>query len=181
MVRSYPFTGEKPELPVVALTGRSNAGKSSLLNRLLGSQVAAVSRQPGRTRTIHMYEDPGGFLWADLPGYGYAVASHAQRRQWLTETLRFLEQVRPLVCVLIDSRLAPQPIDIEWTTELKKRSLPYVVLATKADTLKQSQRHRQQRLLSAAYSEALWFGLVSARTGEGIAGLKSWLQSYLFL
>lgn len=180
MIRSFPFTGDIPKVPVVALSGRSNVGKSSLLNRVLGTRVAAVSRRPGRTRAIHLYEDAAGFLWADMPGYGYAAAAHAQRRQWLNEMRSFLRQVRPLVCVLIDSRLPPQRIDLAWVAELQQQGLSYAILATKADALNQSLRHRQQRLLLAAFPGALRLSLVSARTGEGIGELKTWLQSYLF-
>lgn len=180
MGQGIVFRGEPPKEPVVALSGRSNVGKSSLLNRLLGAQVAAVSRQPGRTRSIYLYWDKGGFFWADMPGYGYAAVSQAQRRSWMVEALRFLETVRPLVCILIDSRLSPQRIDLEWVHQVEGIGLPYAILATKADTLTQSQRYRQTQQLSAAYRGAIWRGFLSARTGEGLSDFRNWLSAYLF-
>lgn len=178
-IRSYPFEGKLPPKPVVALTGRSNVGKSSLLNKLVGQSIAAVSRQPGRTRKIWLYEAEKDFIWADLPGYGYAAVPESQRRSWLQQNIRFLEMVRPIVCVLVDSRLPPQQLDLTWVTRIERLALPYLILATKADTLSQAQRHHQRRILLEAFPRAVWKGFVSARSGEGIQEMKAWIYSFL--
>jgi len=179
MAKGGIYRDEIPPAPVVALSGRSNVGKSSLLNKLIGTPVAAVSRQPGRTRGIYLYQDKAGFFWADMPGYGYAAVPQAQRRAWMMEARRFLEKVRPLVCVLVDSRLPPQQIDLEWIAQVKRIGLPYALLATKVDTLTQSQRYRQAKQLMASYPDAVWRGFLSARTGEGIAAFREWVSGYL--
>ncbi|MCX8111822.1 MAG: ribosome biogenesis GTP-binding protein YihA/YsxC [Bacteroidia bacterium] len=164
--------------PVVAFSGRSNVGKSSLLNRLIGKAVAPVSSQPGRTRAVWLYETDDPFLWADMPGYGYATVSQAQRQSWLRQKLLFLEKVRPLICVLVDSRHPPQRLDIEWVRLLEHLGLPYAVLATKADKLSQSERHQQRRVLLGAFPKAIWKGFISARSEEGLPELKIWIRSF---
>lgn len=172
--------GELLRQPVMALSGRSNVGKSSLLNRLMGAAVARVSQKPGCTRAIWLYESGRGFLWADLPGYGYAAVSQAERQKWRRATRQFLEEVRPFVWVLVDSRLSPQRLDLAWVAQLERLGLSYGVLATKADNLSQAQRAKQARILWAAFPRAVWKHFVSARSGEGIADLHKWIEAYLF-
>lgn len=179
-VQRYAEAEPWPRLPVWALSGRSNVGKSSLLNALLGVRAAAVSQQPGRTRNIFLYHREGErYLWADLPGYGYARASQEQRRAWLRAVQAFLRRVRPFVWVLVDSRLPPQPIDQAWVRYLEGEGLAYGLLATKADALTQKLRHRQKQVFMQAYPRALWQGWVSARTGEGLPALRAWIEDGL--
>ncbi|MEN3040451.1 MAG: ribosome biogenesis GTP-binding protein YihA/YsxC [Bacteroidia bacterium] len=178
-MRRYRYENKPLMKPVVALSGRSNVGKSSLLNSLLGTRAAAVSQSPGCTRAIWLYEPHDeGFLWADLPGYGYATVSQSQRHLWRRETLAFIRQVRPLVCVLIDSRLPPQELDKAWVQVLQAEGIPYILVANKVDKLNQSQRYHQQEVLSQAFDGAVWRIFVSARTQAGIPSLKAWIKNY---
>ncbi|MCS6894561.1 MAG: ribosome biogenesis GTP-binding protein YihA/YsxC [Bacteroidia bacterium] len=168
-----------PNKPVVALSGRSNVGKSSLLNRLLGYNTAPVSQRPGCTHAVRLYELPNeALLWADMPGYGYAAVARVERYSWRREVLRFIEEVRPLVCVLIDSRLPPQRLDKEWIEVLRARDIRYILVANKADKLNQSMRYHQRRRLFSAFEGALWQTFVSAHTQEGVQLLRAWVNDY---
>lgn len=158
---------------IVAFSGRSNVGKSSLVNRLLGRQVARVSRQPGCTRMIRIYEAKG-YQIADLPGYGYAAVAQSERKRWQREVQAFLLAHRPIVWVLVDSRLPPQRLDEEWVEWLDQNGLTYGVLATKADLLTQKQRYHQHKVLSSVYARSWRMAFVSARSGEGVAQLHEW-------
>ncbi|MCS6789753.1 MAG: ribosome biogenesis GTP-binding protein YihA/YsxC [Bacteroidia bacterium] len=158
---------------IVAFSGRSNVGKSSLVNRLLGMEVARVSRQPGCTRMIRIYEAEG-YQIADLPGYGYAAVSHTERKRWQWEVQEFLLAYRPMIWVLVDSRLSPQRLDLAWVAWLEQKGLVYGILATKADLLTQKQRHHQHKVLSSAYTRSWRMSFISARSGEGVAQLHEW-------
>ena len=167
--------------PIVALSGRSNVGKSSLLNRLLGRPVARVSQKPGCTRQIQLYPAQEGWLWADLPGYGYAQVDQKKRLLWLKNTEHFLKEEAPLTCVLIDSRIPPQKLDQIWVAWLGSHKLPFVILANKVDSLSQKERYHQQKLLTQAFPEPLYWGWVSAKTGEGMPAFLEWLKAYWHL
>ncbi len=180
MVRRYHEREKYPSLPIMALSGRSNVGKSSLLNRLLGARVASVSQKPGHTRAIYLYPDPDlPCLWADLPGYGYAAVDKERRHAWLTSVKRFIREKRPFVWMVVDSQVPPQPLDQAWAAWLVQEGIPYGLLANKVDRLNQSQRHHQVRTLAEAYPTAQWIGWISARTGEGLTALRTWIRQYL--
>ncbi len=132
-----------PGPPEIAFVGRSNVGKSSLINSLLGEKMAKTSSTPGRTRTINFFEvrRPGKpkaeLLFADLPGYGYAKLPREVTAEWPKFIEPYLEQ-RPtlaLCVVLVDSNVPPQDSDkklVEWLQSVQR---PYVITATKADRL----------------------------------------------
>ena len=178
-IRSCAGTDQflKSELPEVAFIGRSNVGKSSLINSLLQRKgLAKVSRTPGKTRLINLFritsDDPGlaRFVVVDLPGYGYAKVSKALRAQWAPLIEQYLsgsEQLRAVV-MLVESRVLSEQ-DRETITWLLSVGPPPIVVATKVDKLKMSERVGALRRLQE------WLELVerdavipySSVTGEG--------------
>jgi len=130
----------KPDRCEIALIGRSNVGKSSLINRLVDHQgLAKSSAQPGKTRLINhfsveMQGAPPMYL-VDLPGYGYAKASKKDIEAWNIMMRNYLRKRPNLVCVmqLLDSRLPPQKVDLEFTNQLGEWSVPFVMVYTKTD------------------------------------------------
>ena len=161
--------GERPE---VAFAGRSNVGKSSLINRLLGRRgLARTSSTPGRTRTINFYLVNEAVLFADLPGYGYAKVSRSQQEDWWVLVEGYLTHRVPLrgVVHLVDARHPPTDRDQGLQDFLVAVGAPSVVVLTKADKVPRGQRRAVQaaavRLLGLARAEmGLFF---SAETGEG--------------
>ena len=135
--------------PEIALSGRSNVGKSSLINTMLGRKsLARVSSTPGKTITINYYDIDKQIYLVDLPGYGYARRSHESKRSWssLTEDY-FLKNPSAdaikLVVQLIDVRVGPTDDDIMMINWLIDCAVPFVVVATKADKLSKSELRRQ--------------------------------------
>lgn len=131
--------------PQVAFAGRSNVGKSSLLNSLGRGRLAKVSSQPGKTRSINFYHLPGHNLYlVDLPGYGYAARSKQERAQWsrLVESYLRHNPELTLVVVLLDCRIEPQPLDRQLIEYLQERGLGILPILTKADKAKMSQRNK---------------------------------------
>ena len=141
-----PNTG-RPEL---AFAGRSNVGKSSLINALLNRKaLARTSSQPGKTQTINFYEVNEELFLVDLPGYGYAAASREARASWgkmIEKYLRGSETLRT-VFLLVDFRHAPTADDRQMFEWIREAKLSPVVIATKADKLKRSQLAKQEKLI----------------------------------
>jgi GTP-binding protein len=175
--------GECPKnaLPALAVLGRSNVGKSSLLNGLLGVKVARVSQTPGRTQALYWYRVGDRFDVVDCPGYGYAKSSHAARDVFsqLIEGL-VTGHVVAAALLLVDARLEPQSSDLSMSLFLRESSVPAVVAATKWDAVKPSQRVRQLRTLAAAFSATDRPLLpVSSETGENLPELARLLRTAL--
>ena len=172
---SFPDPAHRlaPPLPEVAFLGRSNVGKSSLLNALLGRVVARVSSTPGKTQLLNVFRLPGLYL-LDLPGYGFARASHAERRrfrQLIEGVLREREGLSGVVW-LLDIRHPPSQDDLEIRELLRETRRPVLAVLTKADKLPRGQRRRaaleRALVLELAPEEVL---VASSRTGEGVAEL----------
>jgi GTP-binding protein len=163
--------------PEVAVMGRSNVGKSSLLNRLLGrSGIARVSKTPGRTREIHYYLLDERFYLVDLPGFGYAKVARTVREGWARLMESYLDHGREAIALtvqLVDVRHDPMPLDHTLAEGLRSRELPFVVALTKGDKVSGSAaaraRARTRRLLDLP--EEIPVVVTSARTGQGIADL----------
>ncbi len=160
-------------LPQVAFAGRSNVGKSSLLNALLGrAGLARVSRTPGRTRGIAFFEVEGRYAFADLPGYGYAKVSREERGRWKELVEGYLGSCRLLrrVYLLVDARRGPGEEERMLAGYLAERRIPHRWVGTKADKL----TPRERREAESRFTGGEWpvSGgrpvLVSARTKAGI-------------
>lgn len=171
-----PETG----LPEVAFAGRSNVGKSSLVNALTGRRtLARISHTPGRTQQINFFDLGGRLILVDLPGYGYARAAKTDIRRWSAVTRRYLRGRAELarICLLIDSRHGAKDSDREIMAELDRAAVSYQVVLTKADKMKPQAlaaicRATEQELAAhpAAHPEC---PVTSARTGLGIAELRA--------
>lgn len=163
--------GEMP-LPQLALAGRSNVGKSSLLNKLTGRKnLAKTSSTPGKTRSLNFYKvTPEEFYLVDLPGYGYARCSKTERDKWAALITRYLQKNPWLVGVvaLLDSRLPPQTLDIDLITYIRSQGLEVFPVLTKADKCKQPVRRANQ----AAWQRLLGLQkppmLISSHSGMNI-------------
>lgn len=160
-----------PRLPELAVVGRSNVGKSSLINALVGQQgLARTSRTPGRTRLLNWFEIDGRFNLVDLPGYGYAAVDRSMRAGWqpLIEEYLSKRDVLAGVLLLIDVRRGPEDEELDFVPWLEQRKVPIVVALTKADKLP-----KNKRMLEVARAKKT-LGLkrdpfaVSAQDGEGI-------------
>ena len=155
--------------PEIAFLGRSNVGKSSLLNALTGGDQANVSSWPGRTQSINFYEVDGGFRFVDLPGYGFAKVPPDISKQWkaLIESYLLDRGALKLAVLLVDSRRGWMPKDVELREWLESHHRPYLVAVTKADKLKtHKDKHHSRKALREGYSGELLE--CSATTGRGV-------------
>ncbi len=162
--RDFPRAGE----PEIVLAGRSNVGKSSLINKLVGMRgLARTSSTPGKTRSINFYRCGGSFFLADLPGFGYAKGK-SESRQWkqLIEAYFKNRSAITLVIHLVDARLAPTALDVQFDEWLKHMKIPRLVVATKSDKLSGNQRAVQMRLIHEYFPDAPVI-FASSVTGTG--------------
>jgi GTP-binding protein len=167
----------------VAFVGRSNVGKSSLINALANRrQLAKVSNTPGRTQLINLFILPSGATVVDLPGYGYAAVPGRERATWQAMIEGYLLERDPLVLVfvLVDGEIGPTKLDLQMLTWLQANDVPYQIVATKLDKVKPSKLSgRRQQLARACYLEetdVLW---VSASKGTGIDRLQAHVNAVL--
>lgn len=135
---SYPSESQCPKdnKPEFAFIGRSNVGKSSLINLLCGrKEIAHTSKKPGKTQLLNYFLVDGAWYLVDLPGYGYAKISKRKRKEWEKMIQDYLVKRSTLLCafVLIDSKIPPQPIDIEFINWLGEMRVPFVIVYTKSD------------------------------------------------
>lgn len=158
-VKSASKLAECPvsDLPEIAVIGRSNVGKSTLINMLMQKTIAKSSDKPGKTQLINYFLVNGNWHFVDLPGYGYAKASLESRRKWIDETYEYFVQRRPLVFVLIDGSIPPQKIDLEFVQALREEKLDFAIIVTKADKANQKTLHQNLKLLKQAIQKEIWF------------------------
>ena len=177
--------GWRPEnaLPEIAFVGRSNVGKSSLLNRLIRRKAfARVSNTPGRTREIHFFNVNHQFVLADLPGYGYARISKARKAEWRPLIEGYLSESPALrgVVQLLDVRHDPTDDDRAMLDFLAELGVPVIVAATKVDKLRASEvNERLQALAREVGVDADQIILFSATTGRGRDELAEALMALL--
>lgn len=163
-----------PVMPEYAFIGRSNVGKSSLINMLSAKKgMAKTSQTPGKTQLINHFLINDNWYIVDLPGYGYARVSKNKKEDWNKFIRTYLDKRESLQCVLVlvDSRLEPQKIDMEFCNWLGEKGLPFVLVFTKAD--KQSAVKTDQNIakfkkaLMATFEEVPQYFITSSETQHG--------------
>lgn len=163
----------------IALAGRSNVGKSSLVNALAGRKaLAKVSSTPGKTRSVNYYHvDPDGFYVVDLPGYGYARCSQQERQKWGELLEKYLVECSSLraLAVLLDCRLPPQKLDVHLTAFAQAHSIPLLPVLTKADKCTQRERSERQQEW-AALLRGVKPIITSSKSRQGVDGLWAALR-----
>ena len=172
-------------LPEIAFAGRSNVGKSSLVNALTGRKtLARTSHTPGRTRQLNFFDLGGRLMLVDLPGYGYARAPKTEIAQWSALARRYLRGRPALrrVCLLIDARHGAKDSDREIMTELDQAAISYQAVLTKADKVKPQALAAVcgalERELARHPAAHPHLPVTSARTGTGIAELRAALGAF---
>ena len=179
--------GDVSQLPParaeVAVIGRSNVGKSSLINALAGrSDLARVSKAPGRTRLLNLFAVGDGATVVDCPGYGYASAPKAMRAAWRATMERYLLERDALVMivVLVDGEVGPTPLDLQMLAWLRAHGRPFAVVATKHDKVRSSARSKRRRDVALGCGvdpgEVVW---VSASRGVGLDRLRDLVRGWL--
>jgi GTP-binding protein len=172
-----------PSPAEVAIVGRSNVGKSSLLNALAGRRdLARTSKSPGRTQLLNVFAVGDGATLVDLPGFGYAKVSATDRAAWRTRMERYLLEREPLVMtlLLVDGEVGPTRLDLEMLDWLRAHQVPFTVVATKHDKVKSSKRQRRRRDLAAGCGlgekDVVW---VSAERGVNVDRLRGLVLGWL--
>ena len=164
----------------VAVVGRSNVGKSSFLNKVMGAKLTRVSSKPGKTQSINLYLLNDKVVLVDLPGYGYAKISSRKQESWkeLVETYFKLNMDTKLVFMLIDARIGITHMDIQMREWLDYYGIPYVVVATKIDKLNKNDRRKavDNIKLSMNGMDIIPF---SSKTGEGKLRILGLMRSLL--
>lgn len=180
-----PAQFPESDMAEIALIGRSNVGKSSLINALVGRKAARASNTPGRTQQIVFFELGKQMMLADLPGYGFAKAPLEVKKRWnnlVTTYLKKRQQIK-IVCVLIDARHGAMKNDEEMMEVLDRAAVPYRLILTKTDKIKpaevtavlESVRATSLRH-PAAYPEVM---ATSADSGAGVEELRAVLAGYM--
>src|SRR6202012_5994656 len=189
-VAHFPAEAKTFGAPEVAFLGRSNVGKSSLINSLLGSREAKVSSTPGRTRAINffaLHEGAGEkmkvrptLIFADLPGYGYAKISKSISAEWPKFIEPYLAEREALaLCVcLVDSNIPPQPSDTQLIEALQQMQRPHLIVATKADKLSNNALAKSLAALKRAHGEDHILP-VSSKSENGVKALWAEILSVL--
>ncbi|WP_029522879.1 ribosome biogenesis GTP-binding protein YihA/YsxC [Persephonella sp. KM09-Lau-8] len=177
--KDYP----PPHFPEIAIVGRSNVGKSSLINAIFNRNIAKVSSSPGKTRLINFFLLNDNIYFVDLPGYGYAAVSKAERQKWkrMIETYFQTRENLSLVIMLVDSRHEPTKLDIMMKEWLESLGIPYVVVATKADKLNQSEKAKAKKIIrkTLGLSDDFPVFLTSSKEKTGIKELMSYVLDFV--
>ena len=167
-------------LPELVFSGRSNVGKSSLINKLVNRKaLARVSAKPGKTATINFYRLQQCRL-VDLPGYGYAKVSAEEKKRWASLVEGYFAQERKIACVvqIIDMRHPPTEDDLHMISFLAEEGFPFVIVATKSDKLNKTEYKNREEALKDFFSTLENVPLLpfSAETGAGLGDLQKILE-----
>ncbi len=180
---SDPAKCPKPDRPEYAFIGRSNVGKSSLINMLTGrSSLAKISGKPGKTQLINHFIIDSEWYLVDLPGYGYAQVSKTEREKFAALIDGYLTSRPNLLCifVLVDSRIEPQKIDLDFMENLGDRGLPFVIVFTKTEKLGptklQTTLDNYRAKLLETWEEVPQIFITSAITSAGREDILSFIR-----
>ncbi len=167
-------------LPEIAFVGRSNVGKSSLLNRLLKRKsLARTSSSPGRTRAVNLFLINRRFYFVDLPGYGYARAARSERRRWAELMAEYFESARDAHLIqLIDGKVGATPLDHQALDYFRSLGLEPLIVATKIDKVPRSKRVRSLQAIGRELAAAAVLPF-SAVSGEGVRELWKGISVFL--
>lgn len=171
------------DLPEIAFSGKSNVGKSSLLNKILGRKsIARVSSMPGKTVTVNFFKlDNCRFV--DLPGYGYAKVSHSEKLRWAELMEAYFSSGRDirLVVQLIDMRHKPSEQDLDMIEYMNVNGIPFIVALTKCDKLNKTERMKQLELICGILTKYGNISVVpfSALKGDGTEELRNLIEKAL--
>ncbi len=172
-----------PSQREIAVVGRSNVGKSSLINAFANrTRLAHVSKTPGRTQLINLFEVSPGSTVVDLPGYGYAKVPGRVRAEWgpMIEHYLLERDELQMVLVLVDGEIGPTKLDIQMLDWLRDNTVPHQVIATKSDKVKSSKKQTRRKELAEGCmlepGDVLW---VSAAKGINIDRLQDLIRSWL--
>jgi len=169
-------------LPEIAFAGRSNVGKSSLMNTLVGRKnLVKVSARPGKTQALNFFEVAETVYLVDLPGYGYAKVARGMQEHWQSLITSYLETRETLCCVVVilDLRHGVKEHDSQLLGWLRERKIPFVPVYTKADKLSGNERMKNAAILDAGHSIGMEQRILfSALTGMGRQELERTLASF---
>jgi len=174
----------KERLPEYAFIGRSNVGKSSLINMLTGrNKLAKISGRPGKTQLINHFKINDNWFLVDLPGYGYAKVSKSIKRTFQSFIKNYFLQREQLIStfVLVDSRHEPQKIDLEFMEFLGENGIPFCIVFTKADKLKLSELNRNVQAYTRKMTSTIWeempqYFVTSSSSSQGKDELLNYIQ-----
>ena len=173
----------EPELPEITFAGRSNVGKSSLINCLVNRKgLVKTSSRPGKTQSLNYFLLPGTLYLVDLPGYGYARVPKDLQLHWGQLVSRYLETRPTLRCVvvIVDLRHGLKMLDLELVSWLRTKEIPFLVVYTKQDKLSGNERRKQAAVLDAGLNLSVADRvLFSAKTGAGKNKLLAELDRFL--
>jgi len=173
----------KPVLPEYAFIGRSNVGKSSLINMLTNNNnLAKISSSPGKTQLINHFLINDSWFLVDLPGYGYAKVSKKKREVWSKFISKYILTRENLMClfVLIDSRLEPQLIDLELMEQLGINHIPFVILFTKIDKISKNELMsniaKMRSTMLRIWEDTPQFIITSSKTNKGREKILTYIE-----
>lgn len=170
-------------MPEVIFSGRSNVGKSSLINKIVNRKaLARVSATPGKTATINFFK-VDKFHLVDLPGYGYAKVSHSEKRRWAELMEGYFSQDRyfSLVVQIVDMRHSPSKDDMNMIEYLYSNGFPFIIVFTKKDKLKKTQQDKRLQELKEELADYIDIPMCtfSAMTGEGTEEIRAVIEEYV--
>jgi GTP-binding protein len=176
----YPVDG----LPEIAFAGRSNVGKSSLINKLINrKRLVKTSSTPGRTQLVNFFKINGAFMFVDLPGYGYAKVPASVKKKWgpMVETYLSMRETLQAVVLILDLRRTPQLEELNFIDWLHHCGIPTILVLTKADKLSKTKQKKQVTAISKDLDvTGNNLILFSAKTGLGTERLWSAIEKHIY-